>query len=123
MGDYQHHVPGRLRIRCKALRCNATARKSAIQELKSIDGITAVRLNQKAGSIVIQYNTDIANINIITRALKPLDDTIQVTSSKAAHNKPAVKWNITREIGKIAFNVLVSRSVSASLSSVLAARA
>lgn len=123
MGDYQHHVPGRLRVRCKALRYNSAVRLAAIQELKCIEGITAVRLNPKAGSVVIQYNTDVADISTITRVLKPLDAVIHVANSNAAHKRPAAKWNLTREIGKIAFNVLISRSVSASLSSVLGARA
>ena len=123
MGVY-HHVPGRLRVRCKTLRYNNAARESTIQQLKSLEGICAVRLNQKAGSVIIQYNTDVTDINIISGALKPLDAVIQPINNKSAHkHRPSAKWNITREIGKIAFNVLISRSVSASLSSVLGARA
>lgn len=132
MTDYLHHVPGRLRIRSKVFRCDTASRNMALRKLQALEGVSRVRLNQKAGSVTISYDTDVTGAEDIVgfldncECMKPANAvaaTRRAQRTTAKKSSKAKEWDITREVGKIAFNVLVSRGVSYSLTSVLGIRA
>lgn len=56
MSHYIHHVPGRLRVRSKAFRCNPTKARSLEQVLRTLDGIYEVKYNDRNGSLTITYD-------------------------------------------------------------------
>jgi copper chaperone CopZ len=118
MASYLHHVHGRMRLRSKVLRCDTVTRNRALRKLRTLDGVSSVRLNQKAGSVTVCYDTDITAPEQIVEVLDSIEcmkkpaTKKQDTSRKSAVRKARKDWNPVYEIGKIAFNVLVSRGVT-----------
>ncbi|MFP4154382.1 MAG: HMA2 domain-containing protein [Halothiobacillaceae bacterium] len=132
MTQYLHHVPGRLRIRAKVFRFDSSARHRALHALRTMEGIHTVRLNAKAGSVTVCYDTDETSPQRIIDLLNRCECMKQPAEIAAIGKEPArVKpkrhssgksFDITREVGRIAFNVVVSRGVTASLGMLLGPR-
>lgn len=57
MSYYIHHVPGRLRVKSRSLRCNAQRVKALADELLTLDGVEEVSVSQKTGSVIVRYDT------------------------------------------------------------------
>ena len=117
MTDYLHHVPGRLRIRSKVFRCDTVSRNMALRKLRAMEGVTSVRLNQKAASVTVCYDTDLTGPEVITGFLEqcecmPSSSRVATASAKKPQSLKRSDWNVGKEVGKIAFNVLVSRGVT-----------
>jgi len=117
MTDYMHHVPGRLRIRSKVFRCDTVSRNMALRKLRAMDGVTSVRLNQKAASVTVTYDTDVTEPTAITSLLDQCEcikapSKIATASASKPKSLKRSDWNVGKEVGKIAFNVLVSRGVT-----------
>ena len=128
MTEYLHEVPGRLRVRSKLFRSDIATRNSALRKLRAMDGVSSVRLNHKAGSVTVYYNVDILSSQQILEFLEasaPMKKTVQSRKpKKSAVQRPKTsEWDFPREVGKIAFSVLVSRGVSYSLSTLLGGKA
>jgi hypothetical protein len=56
MTDYLHYVPGRLRVRFKVFRAETPYRGMALRKLRGLEGVSSVRLNQKADSVTVCYD-------------------------------------------------------------------
>ncbi len=56
MSLYIHHVPGRLRVRTQAFRCQPSRIRAAADRLAGLDGIQEVAANAQAGSITVHYD-------------------------------------------------------------------
>ncbi|TVQ88438.1 MAG: cation transporter [Chromatiaceae bacterium] len=56
MSQYIHHIPGRIRVRSNAFRCSAHRSEAAREHLLSMDGVEAVQINPRAGSITVNYD-------------------------------------------------------------------
>jgi len=125
MTDYLHHVPGRLRVRAKSLRCNSAARATTLRKLQAQDGIRSVRLNPKAGSVTVFYDVDVVNADKILAFLHA--ESLRATQAQAAPVRAARKpvragTPLAAEIGRMALGVLVNKGVTFSLASLLGAR-
>lgn len=57
MSQYIHHVPGRMRVRCKAFHCRSEKALAAERRLRALVGVRSVRLNPHARSITVHYDT------------------------------------------------------------------
>ena len=55
--DYMHEVPGRLRVRCRALRKNLDGIAAVKRMLESASGVTSVTVNAVTGSFTIYYQS------------------------------------------------------------------
>jgi len=125
MTDYMHHVPGRLRVRAKSLRCNSAARATTLRKLQAQDGIRSVRLNPKAGSVTVFYDVDVMNADQILAFLHA--ESVRATEAQAAPVRPVrnparAGTPLAAEIGRMALGVLVNKGVTFSLASLLGAR-
>lgn len=56
MSLYIHHVPGRLRVRAQAFRCEPGRAEAAARKLTDQAGIERVSINARAGSITVHYD-------------------------------------------------------------------
>ena len=56
MSLYIHHVPGRLRVRTQAFRCQPARVEAAARQLAALEGVGEVKINAQAGSITIRYD-------------------------------------------------------------------
>jgi copper chaperone CopZ len=119
MTDYLHHVPGRLRVRSKVFRCDSFSRNMALRKLRALDGVSTVRLNSKAGSVTVCYDTEKTGPKKILDLLNACE-CIQVVP--VVNQRGPKERNITDEIGKMALSALVSKGVSYSIASLLGAR-
>lgn len=125
MNEYLHHVPGRMRIRARLFRSESLERTQALRRLRAIAGIRDLRLNEKAGSVTVYYNTSEITGETLLETLRR--ECPQATlPAKSAAPQPALpkayQRPIAAEIGKVALNMLVSRGVSYSLSTLLRTR-
>ena len=131
MTEYLHSVPGRLRVRAKAFRAETPNRGMALRKLRSLEGVSSVRLNQKAASVTVCYDKDVTTPEEVMELIEHCKTecqqyaTCKKATTKRSAQTPPVKneFNVTREVGKIAFNVIVSRGISYSLGAFLGARA
>jgi hypothetical protein len=119
MTDYLHHVPGRLRVRSKVFRCNSISQNMALRKLRALDGVSTVRLNSKAGSVIVCYDTEKIGP---TKILDLLNACKCIQTAPIITQHGPKERNITSEIGKMALSVLVSKGVNYSISSLLGAR-
>lgn len=130
MTDYLHHVPGRLRVRTRSLRCDPAARAATLRKLQAKDGIRSVRLNPKAGSVTIFYDVAATDGQQILdylqaeclRARKAQPTKIPSSLARQAPARAAGGSPLAAEIGRMALGVLVNKGVSFSLASLLGAR-
>ena len=66
MSHYFHHVPGRIRIRSKRLRSDVAHAQLLVARLNETEGVTDVKLNERNGSITINYDrSEATGIQII----------------------------------------------------------
>ncbi len=56
MSLYIHHVPGRLRVRTHAFRCQPGRVEAAARQLAALGGVDEVKVNAQAGSITVRYD-------------------------------------------------------------------
>ena len=129
MTEYLHHVPGRLRLRARLFRHASPERSRLLRELRALDGVRDVRLNEKAASVTIFYDAGMADADDI---MSFIGEHCAVTASSvtkpsvARVAKPAAAATATTplvsEIGRVALSVIVSKGVNYSLSSLLGAR-
>jgi hypothetical protein len=126
MTDYLHHVPGRLRVRSKALRCDSSARSGVLRRLRGLEGVRTVRLNAKAASLTVHYDVETTDPKHILEFLDA--ECLRANAPRAARaaagprGPRARPGALTAEIGRMALSVLVNKGVSYSLSSLLGAR-
>ncbi len=119
MTEYVHHIPGRLRIRSKALRSAHGDHTSVLRRLRDIHGVQSVRLNQKAACVTVCYDPQQTCANCIFETLGHAD---QARAASQPARKPSSnrgQFRIASQVGKMALNVLVSRGVNYSLSALL----
>jgi hypothetical protein len=123
MTDYMHHVPGRLRVRSRALRCTSPERNTTLRELRRLRGVRSLRLNPKAGSVTVFYDTGETDaqqiLDFIDASCLRTRPAVPVRASSSGEQNGAPLFG---DIGRMALGVLVNKGVSYSLSSLLGAR-
>lgn len=58
MSNYFHHVPGRIRIRSRQFRANLARARELEAQLRQAEGVHEVRVNERNGSLTIQYEAE-----------------------------------------------------------------
>ncbi|MDQ6665502.1 MAG: hypothetical protein M3Z23_14060 [Acidobacteriota bacterium] len=61
MSCYIHHLPGRLRVRVPGLKGNPAGAAKIVERLTALDGVMGAQANPVTGSVLIRYDTTIAN--------------------------------------------------------------
>lgn len=125
MTDYLHPVPGRLRVRSRALRCASAACGGILRKLRVQTGVRSVRHNAKAGSVTVCYDAHKADADAI---LNPINDEClqkrptAPPSKRAPLKSDSKPGSLTAEIGRMALGALVNRGVGMSVSALLGVR-
>ncbi|CAK6714861.1 Metal transporting ATPase [Vibrio harveyi] len=92
----KHHFPGRIRFKASALRHHKDVGTWIETSLMAIQGISAVRVNESAQSVVVEYDTQLLQAKTVEERLSQLD-LAEATQEGAEHK-------FTR--GDIAMNVI-----------------
>ncbi|MCQ9075520.1 heavy metal translocating P-type ATPase [Vibrio harveyi] len=92
----KHHFPGRIRFKASALRHHKDVGTWIETSLMAIQGISAVRVNESAQSVVVEYDTQLLQAKTVEERLSQLD-LVEATQEEAEHK-------FTR--GDIAMNVI-----------------
>ncbi len=108
MSQYIHHVPGRLRVRSKAFRCYGERAANAQAKLMALDGVKAVQINQRASSIVVQYDPEALSRVELFAALEDLGCMAAVRKDNAQASK------IGETFGKALVGAMVQKVVEQS---------
>lgn len=123
MTEYLHHVPGRLRIRSKLFRSNTPERGTTLRQFRKLDGVLTTRLNHKSGSVVVCYEPSQIGPQEIMKKFDDCCEGLELTAKKPKKkisNQPPVAWDhISKEVKKVAINMLISRGVGHSISAIL----
>jgi hypothetical protein len=124
MNEFLHHVPGRLRIRARLFLSESSERSQALRRLRAIAGVRSLRLNEKAGSVTLFYDTGSISGDELLDTLRRECPQATVPAVATAARRPlrATTRPIAAEIGKMALGVLVNKGVSYSLASLLRTR-
>lgn len=61
MSDYVHHVPGRLRVRCDAVKRNPAAAAAVRARLLRLSGVLSVDARTLTGSVTVHYASGTAD--------------------------------------------------------------
>lgn len=125
MNEYLHHVPGRIRVRARLFRKESLERTQALRRLRAISGIRDRRLNEKASNVTLYCDTSEITGETLLDILRRECPQATIPTERAAA-QPALPRTYQRpiaaEIGKVALNMLVSKGVSYSLSTLLRTR-
>lgn len=126
MTEYLHHVPGRLRIRSKLFRSNTPERGATLRQLRKLDGVLTTRLNHKSGSVIVCYQPEETSSKLIMQQFDECCKSLNLSTNKPKAQKtkspsePPVAWDqISKEVKKVAINMLISRGVGHSISAIL----
>ncbi|MEZ9080558.1 heavy metal translocating P-type ATPase [Vibrio harveyi] len=92
----KHHFPGRIRFKASALRHHENVGTWIETSLMAIQGISAMRVNESAQSVVVEYDTQLLQAKTVEERLSQLD-LAEATQEEAEHK-------FTR--GDIAMNVI-----------------
>ena len=120
MSYYVHHVPGRMRVRIPAIRCNP-CKAVEIENLLTLQGVEKVEINRLTGSAVVTYNPEALDAQALLDLLSnagyydrcraiTCDEKIQQATSVAA-----------AKVGRFFFGWAVGKALESSGLSLLAA--
>ncbi len=121
MNEYLHHVPGRMRIRTRVFRSESHERSQALRRLRAIPGVRSLRLNEKAASVTLYYDTAATSGQVLLDTLQQECPQATVPPVAPQPQRPprVTSRPIAAEIGKMALGVLINKGVSYSLASLL----
>jgi hypothetical protein len=125
--NYIHHIPGRMRIRCAALKGDAAAAAAARAMLATQPGVESVEANTVTGSVLIRYNTAADADQLVallrehgyTRAAHPANAAAPRRQSSPAANPHTA--DIGRVIAKTVVSFAVEKAVERSVLALAAA--
>lgn len=69
MAEYIHHVPGRLRVKTRALKRNECNAAIVREHLDAAPGVTGSQINIVTGSVVIRYDAGMTDSRAILDGL------------------------------------------------------
>jgi copper chaperone CopZ len=121
MGYYFHNVPGRLRVKIPTLKSRPGRIRTVENLLFNLNGIEQIRTNPLTGSVVINYDPDLLDLQQIIELLTEhhyFDQSMALTHDKVVQNA-ATKAGL--KIGKMICGWAVSRTLEANGLSMLAA--
>lgn len=103
----KHHFPGRLRFKVPALKHYQDIGNWIETSIMAIQGISAVRVNESAFSIVVEYDTQLLDFDTVESRLNQLDFT-QASQEESEHKftRGDIALNV---IGTIAAAILPSK--------------
>ncbi|MFD2110364.1 HMA2 domain-containing protein [Thiorhodococcus fuscus] len=105
-----HHVPGRLRVRSAAFRCQPSEARAVQMLLLSLEGVRQVRLNTHAGSITVHYSPEQLTHLELLAAMKGLDCPAQERDVVS----PAVVGKAGAMFGKALVGAFINKAVERS---------
>ncbi|KAA6185805.1 heavy-metal-associated domain-containing protein [Thiohalocapsa marina] len=117
MSQYIHHVPGRIRVRSKAFRCQNDKALLARSQLLALEGVRNVEINTRAASILVQYDPERLSRPELFAALEEVGCIDAVRHDRAS--SPTAK--IGETFGKTLVGVVVQKAVEQSARSLVGA--
>lgn len=113
MGRYVHHVPGRLRVRCKSLRGNPEKLEAIAEVVDEMAGVRGVLVNRKAGSITIMYDNDSVDASALLRLLDDQGCRVEMSAQGRTQTAGPQLGISSRMIGETVARTVVGTLVGA----------
>jgi Heavy metal associated domain 2 len=134
MVECVHDIPGRLRVRCEALRRNETGAILVRSQLDTTAGVTAVNINLLTGSVIMHYDvrkTTAADLLAVLDAhpwlsLNEYADTVAISPPFRAPNRARYRENGANgepgaQIGRAVAAFMVEKAIERSLVALVSA--
>ncbi len=124
MSNYVHHIPGRLRVRCGAVRrdeCRAGVVKTLLQQQ---NGIRSVEASTITGSIVVNYDPALTTHAAIIDVLRDCGYMAPPSAApvRASHSRPvSPASDFANDVAKKVAAKLVQAAVERSLMALVTA--
>jgi hypothetical protein len=121
MTYYLHQVPGRLRVKSPFLKHQPIKCQCVVENLRGHRGIDKVKVNHLTGSVVVNYDPDAIDEDVILNILEcdKLFDRTQAVRNDAQINLAAARAG--KAVGRAAFSYFVGRALESNGLSLLAA--
>jgi len=100
---YLHHTPGRLRIRLGVFHCTPARSEAARRTLQALEGVEAVVVNTRAGSLTIHYDPARQDKPRLLAALEQAGCFVAPVQSA----RPRIPPKAAREVGSLFGKALV----------------
>jgi hypothetical protein len=115
MSHYLHHVPGRLRIKTPHLKRNEAKAAKVCSLLEAVEGIQTCQVNTITGSAVVTYTPELTSPERILHLLKEYEYVAAHVSVEKGNGSLARSVdNITENVGKALFGVVVEKALERS---------
>lgn len=85
-----HHVTGRLRVKCPALKQNASAAADVVRALKALRGVERCSVNPVTGSVLCHYDHSVTSAEPVIEHLRGLLPAPQA----AARPEPSLDFSV-----------------------------
>ena len=121
MSHYVHYVPGRLRVRIPYLKGSSNAGREVEGLFEKLDGISSIGISELTGSVVLNYDTDKLDLEILLKILEDhgyFDKRTAVSYQQQWDSKVS---RATNAVVKGMFSWAVGRALEANGLSLLAA--
>ena len=114
MSYYVHNIPGRLRVRCAQLKRDTCKATNLCETLKTMVGVHKTELNQKAGSLLVHYDSEQLTADDILYVAHKAGCLEQIISKSRASSRP-ISTAAGIMLGNALFGTVVKKSVEASM--------
>lgn len=121
MGYYLHVVPGRVRVKIPIIKGDERKAQDIESNLANLTGIQSVSANSLTGSVVVCYDSNLADSDHILQALKRqgyFDETKVMTNDQYIQNAAS---KVGQSIGRALFGLAIEKAFEGSGLSILAA--
>ncbi|MCW2306957.1 HMA2 domain-containing protein [Rhodobium gokarnense] len=111
MSQYVHHVPGRLRVRCKTMRADAAKLREIALAMEDVPGVRSIRTNPQSGSIILGYDGEITDRDTLLAALDGLGCSAEYKTPNRTGPRTVNFGGSSKLIGETVTRTLVSAVV------------
>lgn len=115
---YIHNIPGRLRVRTAQFKRNTCRASHLCSTLKNLNGIYKTEFNQKAGSLLVHYDSEQLTADEILYAVHKAGCLEQVISSVPSSHSTS---KVGALVGNAIFGTVVKKSLQTSMLSLFKA--
>jgi hypothetical protein len=123
MAEYVHHVPGRLRVKCSAVKGKADKACSVRQLVESKEGILGCEVNPLTGSILIRYDEGVHSAYGLLELLRQSGCVSAMLPVKLAAHRAADRRvsEVGKAVGKAVMGAVFDRMVERSAAALVGA--
>jgi copper chaperone CopZ len=121
MGNYIHHVPGRIRVRVPSVKRNEKEAQAVQGLLEGIEGVSVVSVSTVTSSVTINYDARMVSSTAIMETLRHQNYFNWETATTDSKPSPGAAAKAGEIFGKTIFGVIMEKAIEQSATALIAA--